>query len=603
MSLSTLAEEDSKSQPITTNLAAGVSPATTLTPSTTPTPSVLTSTTEPTKLDVKSLDDVELGVEAADKKETISVTASNDGSHHIDPSFVRVKLTRLQFVLVYVALALSIFLGALDQTIVATALRAIVEDLGGETLIPWIGSAFLLATTSVAALYGKFADIFGRKITFLFALIVFEAGSLVCGIAPSMEVLVVGRAVAGLGAGGIFSLVMIIISDIVSIQDRGKYQGILGAVFGVASVVGPLMGGAFSDHVSWRWCFYINLPIGAVTVVAVIFLLKFPRPEGDMRHKLARIDFLGALLLTAAVCCLITPLQLGGTTWAWSAPQTIVLFVLSVILFVALFFVETRVAKEPIIPPAMFVNSSVTAFLVIAVALGAAFFSAVYYISLFFQISYGDTATQAGLETIPLVMGLVLMSIASGQIVSRTGYYVPFIYVGGVLLCVGLGLISILSPTSARVEQVFFLLIAGLGAGCIIQIRVLGLQASVDGPMIAIATAVSQFSQSLGGSVGVAITGTVYQNILASNIKAKPELSALLASQGVDPAQVNLPILRTMIEGNALLLGQLVDAFAGAFQIAYRASLPFPIVILVAALFLRNYMVKAKPGAAAAAAH
>ncbi|KAJ3158888.1 hypothetical protein HK101_001219 [Irineochytrium annulatum] len=517
-----------------------------------------------------------------------------------DPSYVRVPLGYWQFVLVYLGLGLAIFLAALDQTIVATALKAIVLDLDGENLISWIGSAFLLATTSVAALYGKFADIFGRKSVFIFALIVFELGSMVCALAPTMEWLIFGRAVAGVGGGGIFSLVMIIISDIVSIQDRGKYQGILGAVFGLASVVGPLLGGAFSDHISWRWCFWINLPVGAITIATAFLCLKFPAPTGDAKEKIRRVDFLGAILLTLAVCALITPLQLGGSQWEWDAPQTIALFVVSAVLFTALAFVETRVAREPIIPPGLFMNRSVPALLTVAVALGAGFFSAVYYISLFFQISYGDSATTAGLKTIPLVFGLVIMSIASGQIVSRTGHYVIFIYVGSLTLALGIGLISTLTASSPEAIQIIYLFITGLGAGCVIQIRVLGLQASVDPPRIAIATAVSQFSQSLGGALGVSVTGTVYANALASKLTGEPTLGPFLASKGLDPRNVNLPMLRDALAGYPVLLGELVDAFAGAFSVAYKATLPFAFVILLAAFFVKQYVIKAGPSAASA---
>ncbi|KAJ3194253.1 hypothetical protein HK101_003139 [Irineochytrium annulatum] len=509
-----------------------------------------------------------------------------------DPSYVRVPLAKTQFALVFLGLALSIFLAALDQTIVSTALNAIVADLGDQELIPWIGTAYLLTATGFSALYGKFADIYGRKITFIFAIVCFEAGSALCGAANGMITLIVGRAIAGIGGGGIFSLVLIIISDIVSIRDRGKYQGMIGGVFGLSSVVGPLVGGAFSDHVSWRWCFYINLPVGLITVITIIACLRFPPTSGNAREKLGRIDYAGTFLLLAFVVVLLTPVQLGGTTWAWSSAGSIAMFVVAAVLLVGFVLVELYVAKEPIIPASLFMNASVPALLLIAICVGGGFFAAVYYISLFFQVVYGDTATMAGVETIPLILGVVILSITSGQVVSRTGRYLPFIYIGGLVMAAGMTLTSFLNAHSGRVEQVFYLLILGLGVGCLIQIRVLALQASVDGPKIAIATATSQFCQSLGGAIGVALAGTILNNVIAKNIAAKPALASFLAQEGIDPANINLPVLRSMLArapGQEEALADLIDSFAGAFGVSYKAIIVFPALVVLLALFVKQY--------------
>ncbi|KAJ3102344.1 hypothetical protein HDU97_000625 [Phlyctochytrium planicorne] len=511
----------------------------------------------------------------------------------VDPDFIRVPLERPQFIAVFLGLALSILLAALDQTILATALESIVKDLGNQELIPWVGSSYLLTATSVSVIYGKLADIFGRKSTFIFALVIFVLGSVICAVAPSLPALIGGRAVAGIGGGGIFSLVLIIISDVVSISDRGKYQGIIGAVFGLASVIGPLMGGAFTDHLSWRYCFWINVPVGAITLFTVLVFLKFPPVEGGVWQKMGRVDWLGAGVLTVAVSCLITPLQLGGSTWDWNAPQTIALFVVAVVLFAAFVCIELWVAKEPIIPAALFMNRSVPALLIIAFCLGATFFAAVYYISLFFQVSYGMTATQAGLQTIPMVLGLVALSIISGQVLSRTGYYLPFLYIGPLIIVTGLALVSTLTDSSSSAQQILYLLITGIGSGCIIQIRILALQASVDASKIAIATAVSQFCQSLGGTIGVAFTGTVFNNVLANNVRANPHFAKVLG--GVDPAKINLPILREVLgEKDPELMKELVDAFVGAFQVAYRTILPFPVLILLMAFLVKQYVMKSR---------
>ncbi|KAJ3193974.1 hypothetical protein HK101_003727 [Irineochytrium annulatum] len=535
-----------------------------------------------------------------------------------DPEFVLVPLAPVQFGLVFLGLALAILLGALDQTIVSTALRNIVLDFGGQDLIPWIGSAYLLSATSFSPLYGKFSDVFGRRSVFLFAIIIFEIGSAICGASTSMEMLIVGRGVAGIGGGGIFSLVLIIISDIVSIQNRGKYQGIVGAVFGLASVIGPVIGGAFADHISWRWCFYINLPVGAITVVTCVLFLRFPPPQGSVRAKIGKIDWLGSLCIFAAVSLLITPLQLGGTIWAWGSGQVIGCLVGSAVMFGVLAYVEIKVAKEPIIDPKVFQNVSVYSLLLTAVCLGAAFISVVYYIALFFQVVYGDSATQSGIDTFPLVVGLVIFSIGSGVILSKTGNYKAWLFFGGVVTTAGITLVSTLNASSSRVQLIFYLFIVGVGVGSLIQMRVLGLQASVDPPSIAIVTALSQFCQSLGGSLGVAvsiqsfytpffsveshisalqITGTIFNNVLHTNIASKNLLSAFLARTGLGGDNLNLLLLRDILSASnqTELVSELIDSFAGAFGIAYKCALPFPILIFLLAFTVTNYtMMNAK---------
>ncbi|KAJ3101181.1 hypothetical protein HDU97_001593 [Phlyctochytrium planicorne] len=558
-------------------------------------------------------------------------TRHEDDIPQNDPSFVRVPLPRLQFVLVYVGMALAILLAALDQTIVSTALKAIIDEFQSQNLIPWIGSSYLLTACSFSPIYGKLADIMGRKPVFLFAIIIFEIGSLISGLANSMLVLIAGRAISGIGGGGIFSLVLIIISDIVSIQDRGKYQGIIGAVFGLASVIGPVTGGSFADSIGWRWCFFINLPVGLVTLVTVTLFLRLTPPEpvqnstdlsastegseqvpatstpsstpaitnevgsGTIRQKLARVDWLGSFLVLTAVASLITPLQLGGTIWAWSAPQTIGCFCASVVLFGLLAYVEIKVAKEPIIPANVFMNRSVYALLALAIALGCAFISLVYFISLYFQVTYGDTATQAGLNSFPLVIGVVVFSVLSGQLVSRTGRYLPWLYIGSITLIIGIVTTSTLRPDSSRALAECFLLICGMGVGCLVQIRVLALQASVDQPRIAIVTAVSQFCQTLGGSIGVAITGTVFNNLLSQNIQNSPELVNFLLKLKIDPTgDLNLPGLRALLVkvNRPDILELLLNAFVDSFDVAYRCIVPYAVLILICTFFVKQYAPK-----------
>ncbi|KAJ3124469.1 hypothetical protein HK100_011231 [Physocladia obscura] len=511
---------------------------------------------------------------------------------------VKVPLSRTQFILVFVGLMLGILMAALDQTIVSTALKAIVADLGHQELVPWIGSAYLLTAAPFGTMYGKFADLFGRKWVFVFALVVFELGSFLCGIAPNMSVLIFGRAVAGVGGGGIFSLVLIIISDIVSIQDRGRFQGMIGACFGLASVIGPLVGGAFSDKVSWRWCFYVNLPLGAITVTTVVIFLRFPIPEGNLADKFKRIDFLGTATLFAAIICLITPLQLGGSVWNWNSPQVIVLFILTPIFFGLFAYTQFKISAEPIVPASLFSNSSVPALLGISFCVGAAFFAAVYYISLFFQVVSGDTATQAGIQTIPLVFGVVTLSVSSRIYISRTGNYKRLLIIGPVFMIIGASLTATLDSSSVQVQKIFYLFIFGVGAGSMIQTRILGAQASVPPKFIAIVTAVSQTGQTLGGAFAVSISGTIFNNIVSSDIanypvlvKAIGELKAVNIT--VDPTSVlalsEILQTSTIVTNGTLANENLIEVFNHAYKTAYFTLLVYPALILVLVLFVEQF--------------
>ncbi|KAJ3076782.1 hypothetical protein HDU98_000082 [Podochytrium sp. JEL0797] len=529
-----------------------------------------------------------------------------------DGTFVRVPLTKTQFVLVYLGLLLAIFLASLDQTIVSTALGSIVQEFGNQELIPWIGTAYLLTAAPLGTLYGKFADIFGRKWVFVFAIVVFELGSLLCAISTSMPFLIIARAVAGIGGGGIFSLVMIIVSDIVSIRDRGKYQGLIGAVFGLSSVIAPLLGGAFSEYATWRWCFYINLPLGAFTLFIVIYFLNFPSEEGSMKDKLARIDYMGAITLFAAIVCLITPLQLGGSLWAWNAPSTIVMFVLCPLFFALFAYIELRVAKEPIVPARLFVNRSVPAILGITLSLGACFMSGIYYISMFFQVVYGSTTTQAGIKIIPIVFGVVLMSIVSGRWVSKYGTYKLFFFIGPAVMIAGIVLVSRLTGSSSLAEQYGFLAVFGLGLGCLVQIRMISLQASVPRELIAIATGVGQTCNSLGSAIGIAVMGTIFNNLAVENMARDSALQLFVQefnSHGIPASTTEVLPLLEMLKGahmfaptgNATAMAifdstlataqnELVTGFNDAFRTSYLCLLPYPVLIVLFALFVKQFV-------------
>ncbi|KAJ3269556.1 hypothetical protein HDV01_001318, partial [Terramyces sp. JEL0728] len=441
-----------------------------------------------------------------DKEESGVQVLRNETAVDLDE--VAVKLTPFQFISVFVSFAFSVFLVSLDGTIVSTAIPSIGAEFHAFDQVSWIGIAFLLTSTALSPVYGELCNIFGRKPVFLFAIIIFEVGSLMCGIAGSMNFLIAGRAVAGIGGGGIFSCVLIMIADITSLRDSGKYQGIIGAVFGLSSVIGPLLGGIFTDKLTWRWCFYVNLPIGGIAAIVVFMYLTFPPPEGSIREKLYKIDYIGTFFIVASTVLILIPLELGGSTWAWNEPKTIICFVVGSILAIVFVYVEFKIAKEPIIPPRLFNDRSVSLALLAAFLVGCAFIPLFFYVPTFFQLVDGESATLSGLESIPMIFGLVLTATVSGALVGKHGNYRVWFFGGAVLLAVGLFLVSRLGPGTPKVLQIIFLFIGGLGVGSIIQVRVYAVQAGVERDDIPSGTSASNFFLNLGGTFGLAIFGT-----------------------------------------------------------------------------------------------
>ncbi|KAJ3117059.1 hypothetical protein HK100_000901 [Physocladia obscura] len=506
-------------------------------------------------------------------------------------------LTKRQFAFVIAGLALAVMMASLDATIVSTALKSVVAEFGKQSLLPWVGSAYLLTSAPFGIMYGKISDLFGRKSVFIFALVVFEFGSLLCGIAPSMEILILGRAVAGIGGGGIFTLAFIIIADIVEFQDRAKYQGMVGGIYGLATIIGPLVGGAFTDKTTWRWCFYINLPLGAIAIPGIITFLHLPAPKGTFLEKIKRIDFIGTILVFLFIAAIITPTQFGGSVWDWNSPQVICLYILGLILLAAFIYVERFVANEPIVPSLLFANSTVTAILVIALVVGAAFVGAIYYISLFFQIVNGNTATVGGVKAIPLVFGHVIFSIVTGVIMSGTGKYKYVFYTGPIFLITGISLIATMNGSSSLIQNIFYLLIFGVGTGLITQTCIVAVQVSSDKSLLAVATALAQTAVPLGGAFGIAISGAIFNNIISKDAQNYPTLISAVSqitAQNIsikvtDTLQLSelltsLPFVTNGTAANA----DLILVFNGAFKIAYLSFLAYPLVILCLVWFIKE---------------
>jgi EmrB/QacA subfamily drug resistance transporter len=423
-------------------------------------------------------------------------------------------LSQKRIMIIFSGLMLGLLLAALDQTIVATAALRIVGELGGVESLSWVVTAYMLAATVSVPLYGKISDIYGRKPIFQAAIVIFLVGSAMSGASQSMLQLVLFRALQGLGAGGLISLTMAIIGDILSPRERGRYQGYLGAVFALASVIGPLLGGFFSDNLSWRWIFYINLPIGAVALLVTSFALDLPFSRRD--HQ---IDYAGAALLSAGATALLLALVWGGSTYAWGSRTIIGLLVVAAIA-AALFVLQERRASEPILPKRLFHNSIFTVGSALGFLVGIAMFGAIVYLPVFLQVVTGASATDSGLLLTPLMLGIIVMSVVSGRLISRTGHYRIFPIVGTALLILGFGLLATFDVDTSRTEVAIAMIIIGCGLGNTMQVMVLAVQNSVDHADLGIATSASMFFRSIGGTVGIALFGAILNNRLTGNLTA-----------------------------------------------------------------------------------
>ena len=421
-------------------------------------------------------------------------------------------LGRRQILIAFSGLVLAMLLAALDSTIVSTALPTIVSELGGLDHLAWVVTGYLLAQTIVTPIYGKLGDLYGRKIVLQSAIVLFLVGSALCGLSQNMTQLILFRAVQGLGGGGLVVTTQAVVGDIVPPRDRGRYQGIFGAVFGLASIAGPLLGGYFTTHLSWRWIFYINLPVG----IAALVVLAVTLPSLS-RRATRSIDYVGAGLLAVTLSSITLVSDLGGMMYAWSSPMMLGLITISVVTLVLFALVERKVA-EPVLPLHLFRQQTFVITSLVGLIVGFALFGSVTYFPLFLQVVKGVSPTGSGMEMIPMMGGMLVTSIASGQLISRTGHYKIFPVIGTAVMTVGLFFLSRLTPQSSEAMASLLMLVLGVGLGMVMQVLVIAVQNAVEYADLGVATSGATLFRLIGGSLGTAILGAVFSAGLSANV-------------------------------------------------------------------------------------
>ena len=494
--------------------------------------------------------------------------------------------THHQILVIMSGLMLGMFLAALDQTIVATALPTIVGDFHRSNLLSWVITAYLLASTASTPLWGKAGDLYGRKRIFQLAIVVFLVASALCGASQNMFELIAFRGLQGIGGGGLLSLAFAIVGDVIPPRERGRYQGYFGAVFGVSSVIGPLAGGFAVDDLSWRYIFYVNLPLGIVALIVTNRVLRLP-----VRKREVKIDWLGALLLVVGVSCILLATQFGGTTYPWGSVQVVGLFVLGALVLSGFVYREAT-APEPILPLELFRIQIFSVANIIAFVSGIAMFGALAFLPQYMQLVHGVSATESGLLLLPLLIGLLAMSISSGLYISRTGKYRWFPLAGTIGVTIGLVLLTRLGAHTSLLLVGLYILVFGLGLGLFMQVLTLVVQNAVPMRLMGVATSSVTFFRSMGGAIGASALGAVLTAGIAAEFPRYLPRADLAkgGNNGSKVAQLiqSPAVLDALKRTNPALHEGIIQAYSHAIDRLFIAAVPVSVLSIIAALFIRQ---------------